>query len=37
MLCPYYGGGKRDMRRLKEFIEELKERDCADPEVVIEN
>lgn len=27
MLCPYFGNGKRDTRRLKDFIEVLKERE----------
>ncbi len=28
MLCPYYGGGVRDTRRLEELLEELRERDA---------
>jgi len=27
MLCPYYGNGKKDVSRLVEFIDQLKERE----------
>ena len=34
MLCPYYGNGKKDVSRLVDFIDQLKERE---PEQAEEN
>lgn len=32
MLCPYYGNGKKDVSRLVEFIDQLKERESEQAE-----